>query len=147
MRGSDELKRSAEILIDNGASEHVVCGSFFLSNVRQVAAINVELANGANASSTLRGHIGIDTGRARVMVRNVYYIPDMSLNFLSCSRLDEKGVTTTIAQRRCIFSDRRDNDTFAVLSRRETDDLFVMKISPATTMKTVNTAAIMANDD
>lgn len=71
----------------------------------------------------------------------------MRLNILSCSKLDEKGVTTTIAHKRCTLIDRRDNDTVAVLSRRETDGLFMTNMLPATEMTAVNIAAVLANDD
>lgn len=39
---------------------------------------------------TLRGHIVINLGRAQVLARGVYYIADMRLNNLSCTKIDGK---------------------------------------------------------
>lgn len=109
-----------------------MCDSSLLINVQKVLTISVELADGTRATSTLRGRIGIDTGRAWVLVCVAYYIPDMRLNVVCYSTLDEKGVKTTIEQEKCVLFDRRDKDTLADLYKSETDKLFVTKMSPAT---------------
>lgn len=71
----------------------------------------------------------------------------MGLNIICCSRIEGKGVPTTIAQNTCILFDGRDENTLANLSRSETDGLLVMKMLRATEMTVVSIAAGLANVD
>lgn len=91
------------------------------------------------------GRIGTKKGRARVLVSGVYFIPVMRLNILCCSRLDGRGLTTTIGQESCILFQRRANDTLTVLSREEADGLFVTKTLQATKLTAQRIADVLAN--
>lgn len=103
----------ADIVIDSGASEHIVCELSLLSDIHKVLAISVELVNGTKVSCTQRGKIYVDVGRKLIIIGSIHYTPGTNLSILSCFKLDERGVTTTIKEaqeyidgqkRQCVIS-------------------------------------------
>lgn len=82
------------MIIDSGASEHVVPNKDYMSDIQNVPRLAVELTNGAIAKLTNMGTVVVDTGGGRILLTRVYYIPNIMLNLLPCSRLYEKRVST-----------------------------------------------------
>lgn len=59
--------------------------------------VEVELANGSTVISNPKGEVVIDTGKKEVTSGTVVYILFLQLNILSCSVLDEHGITAVIS--------------------------------------------------
>lgn len=92
------------IFMDSSVSEHVVSDPAFLPDAQQVPDISVELPDGQRGTQRQRGKLIADVGCERIILSAVYYITSMNLNILSCFRLDERGVTTTIRNGKCILT-------------------------------------------
>lgn len=59
----------------------------------------------------------------------MYLIPQLKLNLISCSRLDDYSISINFKKGSCVLSYRRlDNKVFETLRRRDTDGLFTAKI-------------------
>lgn len=119
-----------DIVIDSGGSKHVVCKRSYLREVQQVHVMSVEIANGMKAMYNLKGKINVDAGSRKITITSAYFTPGINLNILSCAGLKERGVSTKIERGICIYTDRIENVTFARMSRRNTDGLFVTKLMP-----------------
>lgn len=82
---------------------------------------------GQIVTATHRGKIELLFGTIEITPTSVYYIEGMITNIVSYSRLDEKGVKTKISNGVCSLTDRKDAVTFARLSKRNSDGLFVVQ--------------------
>lgn len=85
------------MIYDSAASERVAAGIKLFHSVTDVEKVEVELANGSTVKSRRQGKVLVDTGILILVLRTVYFIPTLWLNLLSCSSLDEYGITTTIS--------------------------------------------------
>lgn len=70
----------------------------------------LKLANGVTATVTNGGQEIIDTVSSNIILTKVYLITSLKLNLISCWRLDDFGVTTTISDGVCIWRDRDDRN-------------------------------------
>ena len=125
-RGTIESPSDSDIVVDSGASEHVVCDRKFFKSMRTVERITVEMADGTTTSSNTAGTVCVKLRDGILLeVRNVYYLPRLRMNLLSCARLDVKGITVSFENGRCAFSDR-DNRNYLIgyAHQRESDNLF-----------------------
>ena len=62
-------------------------------------------------------------------VRNVYLVPALKINLLSCTRLDEKGITASFSFGRCKFLDREaGNFIMGYANRRNSDNLYCARL-------------------
>lgn len=75
--------------------------------------MNVELANEAKVTSSASGSLERRAGGRTIILRKVYFIPTLNANLISCSRLDENGITiNTLESQCCLFNGRNKNKFF-----------------------------------
>lgn len=116
---------SNEVIIDSGASEHVVGNIQLLTDVKMLPNIYVEHPGGQRVDTIQKGKFSLLLGSDYVTLTSMYYIPCMNINIISCTRLDEKRFTTTITNGVCHLRDRRNGVTFGRLNKMQSDGLFV----------------------
>ena len=114
------------IIVDSGASEHVVGDKNFLSEIKAAEEINVEMADRSVVSSRLKVKICVQLYEGIILkVRKVYLVPRSKINLLSCTCLDEKGITALFSYGRCKFLDRdAGNSIIGYANRRNSDNLY-----------------------
>lgn len=71
-----ELKAGGreEIVMNSGASEHIVCDLLMLSEVRQVPSVYVELPNGYSIKSKEQRSLPLRIKPKKTMLGSVYYL-------------------------------------------------------------------------
>lgn len=106
LNGRTKQEGSDFMMIHNGASEAAVANGGLFHAVIEVDGVEVELENSSTVISDHEGEVALDTGRTKVTLRTVFYISTLQCNLLSCSIVEEHGVTIIIADRRCHFMDR-----------------------------------------
>lgn len=128
--GNQVSMRNSDIVIDSGASEHVVRERKYFSNLESSYPITVEMADGSKATTRLKGNINVKLYNGiRLMVKDVYYLPQLEMNLLSCSRLDKKAISVLFENGRCKFIDReKRNSTLGYANLRKVDMLFCAKL-------------------
>lgn len=120
---------SNEMMIDSGASEHVVNDVRFFETIEPIQGIQVELANDTVVTATGKGTVPVDVSGSRIPLTNVHYIPDLKMNLLSCTRLDGDGITSVISRNRCKLFDRENkNSLLGSIPKRKSDGLYVTRI-------------------
>lgn len=92
-----------DAIIDSGASEHVVSDLKYLRNIVRASAMKGVLADGLVTIGKSAGQMLVDTGTGKISLIKVYHIPTLNLNLISCSTLDERRITTVIAENHCVF--------------------------------------------
>lgn len=100
---------SVDIVVDSGASAHVVSDWSYRTDIQEVPPITVELASRTSITATLKGRIELNTVIRQGIITNAHYIPTIKMSKLSCSRLDERGVTTKTERRICTLLDKSDS--------------------------------------
>lgn len=85
-------------------------------------------SNGSAVASKQIGRPPLHRRCERIILRSVYFIPGLSLKISSCSRLDRKGMTTTINKGVCCLSDSQDGVVFAKIDKTPTDACFVTTV-------------------
>ncbi len=64
-------------------------------------------------------------GYTRLSLQNVLLVQDVAISMISCSRLDQSGVTTTFAHGMCVISDRNMQERIVGYAvKRHGDNLF-----------------------
>lgn len=90
-----------QIIITSKPSKHVESVTNLFTIIEQMESIQIEIANGMVVTSSREGSVTTSTDIEWFTLGTVYYIPFSQVNFMSCSRLDEYGVTTSIAKCNC----------------------------------------------
>lgn len=85
-------------------------------------------------------------GSGPLLLSTAHCIPEIKLKKVSCSRLHEKGVTTTITNVACYLTDRSYGVTFAETAKGPSDGLFVTTISAYPRQNTANNAHRSSDD-
>lgn len=78
------------MVLDSGASNHMVKSKNWLSSVVAIHPYDVLLGNGSIVTARERGTLHVQSNRTvsdrfPVILRNVLYIPDLKTNLISCS--------------------------------------------------------------
>lgn len=122
-RNNQEFQQ--KIIVDSGGSEQVVSDKLYLTDVKEIHPVTVELANGTSVSATKRGIAELEiSGRSTVPCR-AYSIPGIKLNLLSCSRMEYHSMSTTFGLCKCRIVDRDGNIlVLGTLYKRKRDGLF-----------------------
>ncbi len=108
---------------------------YFVSQGR-ITLIEIQLANETKVEATIAVVVDIymekldgsdsESGQyTRLSLQNVLLVPEVAISVISCSRLDQCDLTTTIAHDMCVISDRKKQDRsigYAVV--RHGDNLF-----------------------
>lgn len=77
------LASSVAVIIDSGASEHVVGDSELLTEMNMVPNIHADLSDCQQAVVTQKERWSLLTGSVYVTSTLVYYIPGMNINIIS----------------------------------------------------------------
>lgn len=88
-----------------------------------------ELANGTTVTAHRLGYIHIHIAAIKLSLGRAYFIPDIKLHLLSCSRLDDRRVKTIIVGRKKFLRDGDNrNSILGVIERRKIDGLYAATI-------------------
>lgn len=112
----------SQMIVDNGGSEHVIGDACLFHSLHGVEEMEVDLPNGTSTSSNKQGLVSVEIGHMKLMLRSVYYITALTLNALSCSRLDEHGISTEISNGSCKLIDRGQEDKLLATVMKSTSD-------------------------
>lgn len=82
--------------------------TLYLTDLKEITLVTVELANGTSVTAVEEGIAELDIRRTRLVLCRAYYIPEIKLNLLSCTRKNDHGVTTTFGLVKCRIVDRDD---------------------------------------
>lgn len=117
----------SDIVVDSGASEHVVHDIRLFENLEETTQITVETADGTKATTKWAGDVRVRLSDGiQVVLTGVYYVPQLSMNLMSCGQLDEKEITASFENARCIFRDRRIPGTsMGYAGKRKQDGLYI----------------------
>ena len=89
----ERVNSDFDIVIDSVTSVHVVSTKIFLSEMETAEEINVETAGGSIVSSKWKRSICDQLYEGIILkVGNVYFIPGLTINLLSCTCLDVKNI-------------------------------------------------------
>lgn len=106
-------KADLDIIVDGSASVHVVSSHELLTCVQEIPPILLELAKVTTISARYRGVRDIDVGGQVNLTFKEYLVPTLKLNLLSCSQLDDYGITSNFEKGRCMLTDRKNGVTLA----------------------------------
>lgn len=82
----------AALIIDSGATDHIISNKSFLSDVRRVGRpAELITACGIIVHAMEIGTLSCMTGGKTMNIHNVWYAPEIKVNLLSERRLIEKG--------------------------------------------------------
>lgn len=99
--------RADSLLLDSGASEHMVRNRNWLSDVHSIAPREIVLGNGAVVLAhhqgilTLRPHASGSSVRSSVSLGRVLLVPGLKTNLVSCSALCSEGFTVAFGKDVC----------------------------------------------
>lgn len=88
-----DLESMLDIVFDSVANGHVVMDPGYLSDVREIAFVEVELTNKTMATVTKIGIAKVGVRGKIVLERKAYCVPEIKLILISGTRLDEYGIT------------------------------------------------------
>ena len=99
--------RDSDVVIDSGASEHIVCDQKYFWELSNAEEISIEVAEGrvTKAKEKVTIRVRLHDGML-LIVTNVYYVPEMRMNLLSCAQLVDKGISVMIFLGHFEFLDR-----------------------------------------
>jgi GAG-pre-integrase domain len=85
-------------------------------------------------------------GTLTLTIGNVLYVPELGLNFLSCSRLAAKGIATVFHDRGCDLIDRND-DEYVVFTAVLRDELCrILNVTPKIAQEYMQHAGVNTED-
>lgn len=115
--------------MDSGASKHVVNNLKLFETFKPSWKQYIELANVTKSQAKGKDTVTVNNYGIRITLSNVHHTSALKLNLMSCSRLDEKKVTTTNSKYQCELFDRdARNRVKGRLPGRDRDGLFVTYI-------------------
>lgn len=98
------------MVLDTGASKNVLNDINLLNEVETVPEITVGPAHSSMVKLTHVEFVTGNMGYNRLLRCNAYHILNLNLHLLSCSRLDDRSITTIIASEKCTLLVRNKND-------------------------------------
>lgn len=94
-----------DIIIDSRAPEHLEQDVSLLTNEKTVSAATAVSPNGSHMTAEKCGTFIMDIGNGNVVSPRGYYIENLTLNLLSCSRLDEYGIAVACSNQYYMYKD------------------------------------------
>ena len=98
-----------QLLVDSGASDHMVNCADWLSDMKAISEKMIILGNGDCVRATHCGTMVFDvsvgsgsTVTRTVELRNVLFVPELKANLISCSALCRDGYTMTFNRSACV---------------------------------------------
>lgn len=134
-----------KMIVDSGAQERVVSGICLFQSLEEVENGNGELPNGLRITAKQRRKLIADTGLSTIILCKVYYIPELHLKAMYCSRLDGHGTTTVISNRVCTLTDRYRENLCLVKMAGAKEGLYMVSDTP--TKSTLKAFAFRDDDD
>lgn len=98
--------------MDSRATEHAVNNLMYFEKVTKIEGVNFTVADGSKALATHKGEALVMVTDQPIILKNVYYGPSLHLNVMSCARLDERGLATSLAKGQCLFYHRKERNEF-----------------------------------
>lgn len=89
-----------EFMIDSHSSEHVINDVRLFQDWHSIPEIEIKLADGGKLLTTEK-NVAVQARITEMALRNVLYISALHLGLISCSRMDEKSITTSFAKDCC----------------------------------------------
>lgn len=88
------IQRNDHMIIDNGISELVLDDRDLIQSIHEVEGVTVEFENGRKVKSKYQIKISVRLATLDVFLSSIFYIPELKMNTLSSSRLNEKKIIT-----------------------------------------------------
>ncbi|KAK2405219.1 hypothetical protein QL285_054482 [Trifolium repens] len=93
----DENAQNEDWYLDSGCSNHMTAHREWLTNFDASKKSSIRLADGRKLAAEGTGNIVIKSKKGgKVIISDVFYVPDMSCNLLSIGQLVEKGFSVTM---------------------------------------------------
>ena len=105
----EKVGSSDPIVLDSGASTHMVRRREWLHNIQGISPKKIMLGNGATIVASEMGDIelrvrisreGLDPIYRNVDVENILFAPDLGANLLCCAKLCRTGYTVNFERRK-----------------------------------------------
>ena len=102
--------QSKYLILDSGASDHMVCNRSWLYDLVQIPCKKIVLGNGSTVSATYKGKILLDvnlTGggppvHRNTVLENVLLVPELEANLISCPTLCQTGYQLKFKWKKCV---------------------------------------------
>jgi hypothetical protein len=93
----DEKVKNEEWYLDTGCSNHMTANRDWLTNFDPSKKSSIKLANSSKVAAQGTGNIVVrGNNGVKVIIRDVFYVPEMNCNLLSIGQLAEKGFSVAI---------------------------------------------------
>ncbi|KAK2398342.1 putative mitochondrial protein [Trifolium repens] len=93
----DENAQNKDWYLDSGCSNHMTAHREWLTNFDASKKSSIRLVDGRKLAAEGTGNIVIKSKKGgKVIISDVFYVPDMSCNLLSIGQLVEKGFSVTM---------------------------------------------------
>lgn len=94
-------RRVTIITVESGSWQSMVNSVNFFETVAPTPGRYVELADWTKVTANRKGTVAVNINRIVTTLSNIPYIQKLKLNLMSCCRLDQKAMTTTISKKKC----------------------------------------------
>lgn len=150
-----DKKGGSDFIMDSGCTEHISNKSENFTKIENITPIRVYLANNFVVEAKQKGMVSIDIYRSdrgrtkttRLALSNVLYIPEASVNLISCTQLDKYGISTLFQNGKCELLDREQkNVCIGYAIERKADKLFVLEGNVVKSKKKINIACTTNTD-
>lgn len=106
----DNGSHEATTTVDSGATEHAVNSLAYFEEVAEIEKVHPTIADGSRASATHKGKIMVMVRNQLILLQNVYYVPTLQRNILSCTQMDQRKISKTIAKGKCSYWYKKENN-------------------------------------
>ena len=111
-------------VIDSGASFHVTSHIDFFTSYKTGDFGNVRMGNNGVSKIVGIGDVCLETSIGnKLVLKDVRYVPDISLNLISSSRLDDEGFTNSFGESKWKLT----KGSLVVASGKKQNTLYVME--------------------
>lgn len=124
----NQLKRNnCNWILDSGASSHMCCEKNLFSSLNQRTQ-KVYMASGDNINAEGIGHVTLrSNNNINITLRNVLYVPQLSSNFLSVSKIIENGNSVRFADNKAFVNTKESKLIFVANLQ---DGIYSTKMMP-----------------
>lgn len=97
---------ATQVFVDSGSSNHMCNNKGLLSNIKDTSVQVIAAANNQQMISTCTGDLHIIINKKVRIFNNVMFVPNLSANLLSVSKLCQNGFTVKFNENGCFIYDR-----------------------------------------
>lgn len=98
--------------MDSNATEHAVDNLSYLADVEKTDDIQLTVADGTEALAKRKDNILVMVREQLILLRNVYYVPDLHMNVLLYARLNQRQNSTNLVKGKCFFYYRKEQSRY-----------------------------------